>query len=143
MKILCISTCADPFSHTPMQVQTIRHGMDYSQRDLEKMIRDYENALKNGQFSRIHIHFIDINPENGEVAVLLNRVGENPLKTKKIINPEAQAAREARLARAKERTVKPKISLTPADVGFAAAIPQQTVAVGPTSWTFDELGAAS
>lgn len=112
MKILCISACADPFSYTPMQVSTARNSLDYSMRDLENLIRDYENALKSGQFSRIHIHMIDINPETGEVTLEINRVGENPLKTKKIINPDAAAVREARLARAKERT---KISLAPSE----------------------------
>jgi hypothetical protein len=108
MKFLCISACADPFSYTPMKVSTARHSLDYSMRDLENYIRDYESALKSGQFSRIHIHMIDINPETGEVTVEINRVGENPLKTKKVINPDAAAVREARLARAKERITIPK-----------------------------------
>ncbi len=108
MTFLCISSCSDPFSHTPMKVSAARNSLDYSMRDLETYIRDYENALKSGQFSRIHIHMIDINPETGEVTVDINRVGENPLKTKKVINPDAAAVREARLARAKERTIKPK-----------------------------------
>ena len=133
MKFLCISACTDPFSYTPMKVSTARNSLDYSMRDLETYIRDYENALKSGQFSRIHIHMIDINPETGEVTVEINRVGENPLKTKKVINPDAAAVREARLARAKERTIKPKAP-QPAQ-GFFASTPVQWSSV-----SLDELG---
>ncbi len=139
MKVLCISVCADPFSHTPMKVHAVRHGLDYSQRDMEFMIRDYEGALKSGQFSRIHIHLIDINPDDGEVSVLINRVGENPLKTKKIINPDAAVVREARLALAKERTGKSKIT-----DGFFANTPSQGSGVFqtvPGGWAIaDEVG---
>jgi hypothetical protein len=136
MKFLCISACTDPFSYTPMRVQLARNSLDYSMRDLEINIRDYENALKSGQFSRILIHMIDVNSETGEVTVDINRVGENPLKTKKVINPDAAAVREARLARAKAQTIKIKSSQS-AGVVFTTTTPT------PIQWpsmSMDELG---
>jgi hypothetical protein len=107
MKILTIASCRDVFSYTPMQVEIHKTSNDYTQRDMEVTINDYQLALKRGQFSRLVIHQIDLNHETGEVTVEINRIGENPLKTKKIINPEAQKVREARIAGAK--TVKPRV----------------------------------
>ena len=103
MKILVISACTDPFSHSPMKVQVIKNSLDYSEADREKIILDYEDALKRGQFSKLSIHLIEVSPETGEVTVLINRIGENPIKTKIVVNPKAKEVREARLARAKDK----------------------------------------
>ncbi len=140
MKVLVISTCSDPFSHTPMKVSCARTGLDCSENDLRRYVKDYGDALKTGQFSRIHIHLIDVNPETGEVSVEINRVGENPLKTKKVINPDAMAVREARLARAKERTVKPKASVTTNGFFAATPVPPHVTGSWPHAVSFDELG---
>jgi hypothetical protein len=110
MKFLTIFACADAFSHTPMRLQVIKTTNDYTENDLLYSVRDYQNALKTGGFSKLAVHLIDVNPDTGEVTVEINRMGENPLKTKKIINPEAQKVREERLSKV---SVKPKGVYTP------------------------------
>jgi hypothetical protein len=142
MKVLIIATCSDPFSHSPMKVQTLRNSNDYSQRDMEGTIQEFQAALKSGQFSKLQIHLIETNEETGEVTIHINRTGENPLKTKTVINPEAQKVREARLARAKERIVRPKAPpIAPANPA-AGIWPAQAAMTGQTTQVFfDDLGA--
>jgi hypothetical protein len=95
MKFITVYGSSDPYSHdmSPILVKT---GYDYSDHDINGWVDKYTQRFAAQQYSAISIVVVDVNTETGEAAVLVNTQGKHPLIQKVIVNPSAQAIREAR-----------------------------------------------
>ena len=95
MQILMMHACSNLFSYDEFSLQRTCIEGDYSKRDIESLKKEYIRAFSEKRISKISITHLDVTP-NGEVIVIDNIQGENPLKQYKEINPAAVSAKAAR-----------------------------------------------
>lgn len=98
MQILVVFACTDLFSYDGFGLQRQCLEGDYTKRDLENLKKEYVSLFSKKAISKLSLTHVDISP-TGEVSILDNIQGENPLKEYKEINPAAVKARAAREAK--------------------------------------------
>lgn len=138
MKLLTIWSSADPFSHE-MSLQAIRDSINYGEDDLQNYLETFKKRFQMKSYSAVSIVLVEVNSNTGEVTVLENIQGRHPLKSRKVVNPEASVARDARRAATLARAGK-KILFAPGGLqhagpapNFFAEVVAQNVAVNPVA----------
>ena len=101
---LLIYACEDQFSHLPLKKAYDKAAMDLS--SVMEKVSIYRAHFQAKGFSAMHLIVLDIQT-SGAVSVVLNEYGENPVKTRTVINPEA-----LEIKKAKQQTAKGEVTLS-------------------------------